>query len=188
MLARQDRPQAKRLSVRNHCVTVARRMLLDHAGEALAAATSDVIFMRLALCEAEAAASHGEVPIGAVAVQADQIVGRAHNAPIGRQDPSAHAEILVLRQAAKAVANYRLPGVTVYVTTEPCIMCAGALIQARVKRVVFGCRDPKAGAFGSVYDVGRDARGNHRLEVKAEVCVEEAAQLLRAFFQERRGA
>ena len=149
---------------------------------------ADNFFMRAALYEAAQAESMGEVPVGAVLVHDDVIVSRAHNAPITLQDPTAHAEVLVLRIAARQLANYRLSGTTVYVTAEPCLMCAGALIHARVKRVVFGCRDAKAGAFGSAFDVGRDTRSNHRLEICGGVCAQEASAMLQQFFRDRRGA
>jgi len=151
-------------------------------------AASDAAFMRLALAQATRGAAAGEVPIGAVVVVDGVVVGAAHNAPISDCDPTAHAEIVALRGAARRAGNYRLPGAVVYVTVEPCLMCVGALLHARVARVVYGCREPKGGALGSVYDVGRDGRGNHRLEVTSGVCAEPAQQLLQAFFAARRGA
>jgi tRNA(adenine34) deaminase len=151
-------------------------------------AVSDEHFMRAAIALARQAAAAGEVPIGAVLVLAGRILGGAHNAPIAHHDPSAHAEILALRAAGQAEANYRFPGSTLYVTVEPCMMCVGALLHARVARVVYGCREPKLGALGSVYDVGRDARSNHRLAVTGGVVDEVASALLQSFFRLRRGA
>ena len=145
-------------------------------------------FMQLALCAAQAAGAQGEVPIGAVVVQAERLLGSAYNAPIALHDPTAHAEILALRAAALHAANYRLPGATLYVTVEPCLMCVGAMIHARLRRVVFGCREPKLGALGSVYDALADYRGNHRLQVTGGVCADAASMLLRDFFRVRRGA
>jgi tRNA(adenine34) deaminase len=143
--------------------------------------------MYQALVAAQEAAALGEVPIGAVLVRDDRIVGRGHNAPIAMSDPTAHAEVLALRAAARAAGNYRLPGTTLYVTVEPCAMCVGALLQARVTRVVFGCSDPKAGALGSVCNLAA-ARTNHRFTVTGGVCADEARALLQGFFRLRRGA
>jgi tRNA(adenine34) deaminase len=147
---------------------------------------SDVRFMRDCLLEAAAAERAGEVPIGAVVVREGQIIGRGRNAPIGTHDPSAHAEIVALRAAARAHGNYRLVDAELFVTVEPCIMCVGAIIQARVRRVVFGCADPKAGALGSVVDLSRHAGLNHRFAVRAGVCEDEARELLQRFFRARR--
>jgi len=148
----------------------------------------DQHFMQLALCAAQQGGREGEVPIGAVVVRGERIIGSAYNAPVGSHDPTGHAEILALRAAALNEANYRLPAATIYVTVEPCLMCVGAILHARLKRVVFGCREPKLGALGSVYDAVADYRGNHRLQVTAGVCADEASALLRRFFQVRRGA
>jgi tRNA(adenine34) deaminase len=148
----------------------------------------DAHYMQLALCAAQQASREGEVPVGAVVVRGECVIGSAHNAPIGSHDPTGHAEILALRTAALRAENYRLPGATLYVTVEPCLMCVGAMLHARVERVVFGCREPKLGALGSVYDAVGDYRGNHRLQVTAGVCADEARTLLREFFQVRRGA
>ena len=148
----------------------------------------DWAFMGAAMTAARVGADAGEVPVGAVLVRDDTIVSVAHNAPIGLQDPTAHAEVLVLRDAARQVGNYRLVGATVYVTAEPCVMCVGALAHARVQRVVFGCCEPKAGALGSVYDLTGQAVGTHRFAVTAGVRSDEAATLLREFFRVRRGA
>jgi tRNA(adenine34) deaminase len=157
------------------------------AGDEVGSA-ADEVFMGMAWAAARRAERLGEVPVGAVLVYGGAVVARAHNAPVSRNDPTAHAEVLALRLGARAVDNYRLLGSTVYVTVEPCLMCVGALVHARVRRVVFGCPEPRAGALGSVYDVGRDGRGNHRLEVRGGVCADEARALLRRFFAARRGA
>jgi len=129
----------------------------------------DEPFMRLALAEAEKALLEGEVPVGAVVVRGGEVIASAHNGPVGLKDPSAHAEILALRRAAEAEGNYRLAGTTLYVTIEPCLMCAGALIHARVSRLVFGASDPKGGAVVSLYGVLQDARLNHRVDVTGGV-------------------
>jgi tRNA(adenine34) deaminase len=142
--------------------------------------------MRLALREAERAAEHGDVPIGAVAVVAGEVVAAAHNERELRQDPTAHAEVLVLRAAATALGSWRVLGATLYVTLEPCAMCAGAIVLARVPRVVFGASDPKAGACGSVLDVLGEPRLNHRPEVTAGLLAEECGGLLSGFFASRR--
>lgn len=147
----------------------------------------DLYFMREALREAEAAARKGEVPVGAILVSEEgDLLARAHNQPISLCDPTAHAEILALREGAKRLGNYRLLGTTLYVTLEPCPMCAGALVYARVKRLVFGARDAKSGACGSIYNIVNDERLNHRLEVVSGLLEEEAAKLLRDFFKIRR--
>ena len=144
--------------------------------------------MGLALDEARLALEHDDVPIGAVVVRdADQvIIGRGHNEREARQDPTAHAEVIALQQAAAAVGSWRVLGCTLVVTLEPCAMCAGAIVLARVPRVVYGCTDPKAGAAGSVLDVLAEPRLNHRPEVIAGVRAEECAALLREFFAARR--
>jgi len=140
--------------------------------------------MRRALALAERASAEGEVPVGAVLVRDDEVLGEGWNRPIGEHDPSAHAEIMALRQAGRRVRNYRLPGSTLYVTLEPCPMCAGALVHARVERVVYGAPDPKGGACGSVFDLlPSDARFNHRVECAGG---EECSSLLRDFFRQRR--
>jgi tRNA(adenine34) deaminase len=143
-------------------------------------------FMRAALAEAEAAARAGEVPVGAVVVAGDEIVGRGCNAPIARRDPSAHAEILALRDAATRLGNYRLPACDLYVTLEPCPMCAGAIMQARIRRLVFGATDPKTGACGGVVDLFAEPRLNHHTLVTGGLLAGECGALLRAFFAERR--
>ena len=142
--------------------------------------------MEQALEEARAAQGEGEVPVGAVVAIDGQVVARAHNLPLALNDPTAHAEILALRAAGAALGTYRLTGATIYVTLEPCTMCIGALVNARVARLKFGARDPKAGAAGSVYDIGRDGRLNHRLEVYAGLMEAECGTLLSRFFAARR--
>lgn len=149
--------------------------------------TDDEQAMRLALAEARAAAAAGEVPVGAVLVKDGRVIATGRNAPIGRHDPTAHAEIAALRAAARALGNYRLDGCTLYVTLEPCAMCAGAMLHARLARVVFGAPDPRTGAAGSVLDVFGQARLNHQTQVQGGVLAEEGGQLLRAFFEARRG-
>jgi tRNA(adenine34) deaminase len=144
-------------------------------------------YMKEALMEAEEAAREGEVPVGAVLVgPGGDILVRAHNRPMRLHDPTGHAEILVLREAGSRLGNYRLPGHLLYVTLEPCVMCVGALLHARVAMVVYGAQDPKAGALESVYRIGTDGRLNHRLEILGGVMAEESRGLLQAFFQGRR--
>jgi tRNA(adenine34) deaminase len=142
--------------------------------------------MRAALEAARQGAAADEVPVGAVVVLADEIVGRAHNAPITLVDPTAHAEILALREAATKVGNYRLTGATLYATVEPCAMCCGALLNARIARVVYGARDPKAGAVESLHRLLDDRRLNHRVEAVGGVLADESATVLREFFDRRR--
>ena len=143
--------------------------------------------MARALREAEAAAAHGDVPIGAVVARGDEKLAAAGNERELRGDPTAHAEILALRAAAAALGGWRIADATLYVTLEPCAMCAGAIVLARVPRVVFGAPDPKAGAAGSVLDVLGEPRLNHRPTVESGLLAEESAALLREFFAERRG-
>ncbi len=143
--------------------------------------------MERALELARNAEQEGEVPVGAVAVLDNEVVGEGWNRPVGNHDPSAHAEIVALRNAAAHVSNYRLPGTTLFVTLEPCVMCAGAMIHARVQRLVFGTYDSRAGAAGSVFDILPGERLNHRIDVQGGVMEAECAALIRAFFQERRG-
>ena len=142
--------------------------------------------MQRALELAREAAAEGEVPVGAVVVRDGQLLGAGRNAPIGRHDPAGHAEILALRAAGAAAGNYRLPGATLYVTLEPCPMCAGAMVHARIARVVYAAADPKSGAAGSVMDLVRSPHLNHRCEVAGGVMAEPAGELLRAFFRSRR--
>jgi len=139
-----------------------------------------------ALALARAAGARGEVPVGAVVVRDGAIIGRGGNAPIAASDPTAHAEIAALRDAGRALGNYRLPGCELYVTIEPCAMCAGAILHARIARVVFGARDPKTGACGSVIDLFAEPRLNHHAEVVAGVRAEDCGALLSAFFASRR--
>jgi tRNA(adenine34) deaminase len=148
--------------------------------------SEDAQFMRIALEEAGMAGKEGEVPIGAVLVLGGEVIGRGRNRPITLADPSAHAEILALREGAARVKNYRLPGSTLYVTLEPCVMCTGAILQARVGRLVFGAEDPKGGAVSSLFSLLEDPRLNHRVEVVSGVLRDECRELLQRFFQERR--
>ena len=148
---------------------------------------SDHDLMGLALEEAKKAYACSEVPVGAVLIGSEgQILARTHNAPIELSDPTAHAEILAIRQAARAVGNYRLPGSVLYATLEPCAMCVGAMLQARIRMLVFGAFDPKSGAAGSVLDLTRVPVFNHYVEVTGGVRGQESSQLLKLFFQERR--
>ena len=142
--------------------------------------------MRAALAEARAGLAAGEVPVGAVVVVEDAIVAQAHNAPIALGDPTAHAEILALREAARKANNYRLPQATLYVTLEPCVMCCGAIVQARLARVVYGAADPKAGAVESRYRLLDDARANHRVEALGGVLAAECGAVLKQFFEAKR--
>ena len=146
----------------------------------------DLNFMQVALDEARLAAEAGEVPIGAVVVREGAIVSRGQNRTLRDQDPTAHAEIVALRAAAAAVSNYRLPGTTLYATLEPCAMCAGAMIHARIDRLVFAAVDPKTGACGSVLDVLNHPKLNHQMQMEQGILAEESAALLRRFFRERR--
>jgi tRNA(adenine34) deaminase len=146
----------------------------------------DQQFMTAAIAEARRAEAEGEVPVGAIAVAGGQIVGAGHNQPIRLNDPTAHAEILALRSAATRLKTYRLETVSIYVTLEPCVMCVGAMVNARIARVIYGARDEKAGALGSIYDIGRDGRLNHRFEVIAGVMEPECAEIMREFFRARR--
>ena len=142
--------------------------------------------MREAIAEAAAAAAHDDVPIGAVVVRDGEVLGRGHNRREVDRDPTAHAEILALREAAGALGSWRLEGCTLYVTLEPCTMCAGALVLARLPTLVFAADDPKAGAVGALYDVPRDPRLNHQVEVIRGVLAEPCGELLRDFFRARR--
>jgi tRNA(adenine34) deaminase len=146
----------------------------------------DEQMMRVAIEEATEAAVYGDVPVGAVVARADEVLGRAGNAREREQDPTAHAEIIALRAAASAVESWHLEGCTMYVTLEPCAMCAGALVLGRVERLVFGTDDPKAGFAGSLENLVRDERLNHTLEVESGVLSGECADLLKDFFRERR--
>jgi tRNA(adenine34) deaminase len=147
---------------------------------------SDLEAMEAALAEARQAAEAGEVPIGAVAVYEGRILGRGQNRVLRDNDPTAHAEIVAMRQAAAALANYRLNGCSLYVTLEPCSMCAGAMIHARLDRLVYAAADPKAGAAGSVLEVLNHPKLNHRMQVEQGILGDQATELLRTFFRERR--
>jgi len=149
-------------------------------------AAGDEFFMREALALAREAGVAGEVPVGAVVVRAGEIIGRGFNQPILAHDPTAHAEIMALRDAARSLGNYRLPGCTLYVTLEPCAMCSGAIFHARLARVVFGAADPKTGAAGSVVDLYGEPRLNHHAEIVGGVLAEECGELLSSFFAARR--
>lgn len=147
---------------------------------------NDITYMGLALEEARVAADEGEVPIGAVVVCDGQVVARAHNRRELDADPSAHAEFAAMVAASRALGRWRLTGCTVYVTLEPCLMCAGLMVNARIDRCVYGAADPKGGALGTLYDVSHDSRLNHEFEVTAGVCEEACANELREFFRARR--
>jgi len=146
----------------------------------------DEHFMKLAIEQAQVAEDNGDVPIGAIIVFENQIIGKAYNQREQLNDPTAHAEIIALTQAAAFLESWRLLGCTIYVTLEPCPMCAGALVLARMDRLVYGCDDPKTGACGSLYNIVRDERLNHRLEVTPGVLAAECSALLQGFFQRRR--
>jgi tRNA(adenine34) deaminase len=143
-------------------------------------------FMQAALAEARTAEQCGEVPIGAVLVLAGQIIGRGHNRRETGADPTAHAEMQAIRQAAAAIGHWRLLQTNLYVTLEPCVMCMGAIILARIPRLVFACRDPRAGAVGSIYDFSQDERFNHRVAVTQGVLAQECTELISGFFKELR--
>jgi tRNA(adenine34) deaminase len=147
---------------------------------------ADIQFMQEALAEARSAASAGEVPIGSVLVHDGQILARSGNRTIRDNDPTAHAEIIVLREAARRIGNYRLAGAILYVTIEPCSMCAGAVIQARVPRLVYGADDPKGGAVRTCFQILSDPRLNHQVEVTSDVLASECAAVIQSFFSERR--
>lgn len=148
---------------------------------------NDVYYMSLALDQARKAEAMDEVPVGAVlATPSGRIIGQGFNQPISLNDPTAHAEIIALRMAARQENNYRLTGCILYVTIEPCLMCMGAIVHARINRLVFGARDPKWGAAGSLYDVASDSRLNHNLEVVGGVCLEQTQAIIRNFFKLKR--
>ncbi len=147
---------------------------------------ADIDFMRLAIAEAEQGALQGEVPVGAVLVLDGKIIGRGFNQPILSHDPSAHAEMVAIRKAAEALGNYRLPGSTLYVTLEPCTMCAGLLVHSRIARLVFGASEPRAGAVISRAQVLDQSWMNHRMQVEGGVLAEECGAMLSAFFRNRR--
>jgi tRNA(adenine34) deaminase len=148
----------------------------------------DLHFMREALALAREAEAMGEVPVGAVVVKDGAVVGRGYNAPIARHDPSAHAEIAALRDAARHLGNYRLVGCELFVTLEPCVMCVGAMFHARIARVVYGARDPKTGAAGSIFNLFTETRLNHHARIEGGVLAEECGQVLSDFFARRRAA
>lgn len=150
--------------------------------------TQDIAFMRLALAQAQDARQAGEIPVGAIVVKAGQVVGVGRNMCIGSDDPSAHAEVVALRAAAQALGNYRLDGCEVYVTLEPCAMCAGTMLHARIKRVIYGASDPKTGAAGSVLNLFANPQLNHHTQVSAGVLADECSSALRTFFKARRQA
>ena len=147
---------------------------------------TDEHWMRCALELAQQAQAEGEVPVGALVILDHQIIGEGWNQPIGLSDPSAHAEIAALRAAARRQSNYRLPGATLYVTLEPCVMCVGAIMHARIARVVYGATDPKTGAAGSMFELLGSDKFNHQVEVTGGVLADQCAELLRNFFQSRR--
>ncbi|MDB6060706.1 MAG: zinc-binding protein [Verrucomicrobiaceae bacterium] len=148
---------------------------------------TDEYWMQLALDQAQQAAAAGEVPVGAIVVRDNQLIGAGFNQPISLCDPTAHAEIVALRDASKKVSNYRLPDTTLYVTIEPCAMCAGALVHARIKRLVFGAPEPRAGAVVSNLQLLDGAHLNHRIEVQSGVLAEQSTEAMRTFFRSRRG-
>jgi tRNA(adenine34) deaminase len=156
------------------------------AAAAPAGTADDEKFMRLALAAAQQAQALGEVPVGAVLVRAGEVIATGFNQPIAAHDPSAHAEMRALRDAAARIGNYRLPDCELYVTLEPCAMCAGAMIHARLKKVIFGAHDPKTGACGSVLDLFAEPRLNHQTAVAGGVLAQECGDLLKAFFAARR--
>jgi tRNA(adenine34) deaminase len=158
----------------------------SHDNEAAALKISDEFFMACALAEARQAAQAGEIPVGAVVVLDNQIVGCGFNQPIGSRDPAAHAEIIALRKAAQQIGNYRLVEATVYVTIEPCVMCAGALVNARVKRLVYGAPEERFGAVDSLFQLCTHSSLNHRMEVVSGVLAAECRALLQSFFKRRR--
>ncbi|GAB2840424.1 tRNA adenosine(34) deaminase TadA [Pseudoduganella ginsengisoli] len=145
-------------------------------------------YMRAALEQAQLAWNAGEVPVGAVVVKDGVIIGRGYNQPIGRHDPTAHAEIVAMRQAAEALGNYRLPGCELYVTLEPCVMCSGAMMHARISRIVYGAPDPKTGACGSVIDVFQEDKLNHHATTEGGLLADDCAGMLKSFFAARRAA
>ncbi|MBI3935143.1 MAG: tRNA adenosine(34) deaminase TadA [Acidobacteria bacterium] len=146
----------------------------------------DAYFMRAALEEARRAEAAGEVPVGAVIVLGEEMIGVGQNCNVRDLDPTAHAEVVAMRQAAARLENYRLTGTTLYVTVEPCAMCAGAAVLARIARLVYGCDDPKAGAVHSLYQITDDARLNHRIEITSGILADECSALLRTFFEKKR--
>ena len=148
--------------------------------------TEDATYMQAAIAEAQLARAKGEVPIGAVIVHQGQVIGRGHNLRETSNDPTSHAEMVAIRRAAQVIGHWRLLDTTLYVTLEPCVMCMGAIILARIPRLVYACRDPRAGAVGSIYDFSCDERFNHNVEVTEGVLADECSAMLSGFFQELR--
>lgn len=169
-------------------ITSMRQLDSPEAGlaSAMMKETEDEKWMKMALNAARAAADQGEIPVGAVLVHDGNLIAAAGNQPIGQHDPTAHAEIRTLRIASLYFENYRLPGSTLYVTLEPCLMCIGAILHARVQRLVYGAADPKSGAVHSLYAIGSDKRLNHSLNITTSVLEEECGELLRSFFKAKR--
>ena len=159
---------------------------LSHIDKKMENPNDDQTFMKIAVEQARIAEENGDVPIGAVIVYKDQIIGKAYNQREQLQDPTAHAEIIALTQAAAYLESWRLNGCTIYVTLEPCPMCAGALVLARIDRLVYGCDDPKTGACGTLYNIVQDSRLNHRLEVTSGILAEECRLQLQNFFEKKR--
>jgi tRNA(adenine34) deaminase len=146
----------------------------------------DIEYMRLAIKQAELAQESGEVPVGAVVVLDGAVIGTGHNGPIGNNDPSSHAEMVAIRSAAKHLKNYRMPGASLYVTLEPCLMCSGAIMHARISRLIYGTKDPKTGCVHSVLNVFDNKQLNHHAEIKGDVLSEECSEILKDFFRGRR--
>ncbi len=161
-------------------------LLLNHSKKVMSNNEQDQRYMRVAIDQAEIARQNGDVPVGAVIVHEGHLIAKAYNQREQLNDPTAHAEIIALTQAAVAVGNWHLDNCTIYVTLEPCAMCAGALVLARMDRLVYGCQDPKTGACGSLYNIVQDERLNHRLEVTSGVMEGECRQQLQEFFAHRR--
>ena len=162
------------------------RVLLENLPEKLPEKLGDEFWMNFALAEARQAVTVGEVPIGAVIVLHDEIIGRGHNQPISSCDPTAHAEIIALREAAKQIENYRLTEATIYATIEPCAMCAGAIVNARIKRLVYGAAEPRQGAIHSVFQICTNSSLNHQVEVTAGVREDDCKTFMQTFFKARR--
>ncbi len=160
--------------------------MIEQVSNSILKPNHDEQYMRIAIAQAQIAEENGDVPIGAVIVHNGQVIAKAYNQREQLQDPTAHAEIIALTQAAAAMENWHLHGCTMYVTLEPCCMCAGALVLARIDRLVYGCADPKTGACGSLYNIVQDERLNHRLEIASGVLADECSQLLQKFFENRR--
>jgi tRNA(adenine34) deaminase len=160
--------------------------MIEQVSNSILKPNYDEQYMRIAIAQAQIAEENGDVPIGAVIVHNGQVIAKAYNQREQLQDPTAHAEIIALTQAAAALENWHLHDCTMYVTLEPCCMCAGALVLARIDRLVYGCDDPKTGACGSLYNIVQDERLNHRLKVASGVLADECSQLLQKFFENRR--